>query len=254
MSAPGTEFSRARLIAYLLAELPAEELAQIDTRLLIEAQFAAQLEALRVDLVDEYALGGGGGERERWARALQLSGNSDPSLAFARALTRQVSGDRPPVRRSAPGGPPRRHWMSSRWAGAVAASLVLVIGVCGLWLVPHRAYGPSPHAARPAFTLLLRPQRTRGAALPIVHIPRDLSVLRVQIVVPRHAAMVNVVLKGPGGALRFEHLSARRFEEQSFVQFDVRTRLLPSGRYHVTVRSAQHDRLLGDYSRVLLRP
>ena len=52
MPTEGTDISREQLVAYLLGELPAEELAELDQKMLCDSAFATAAEALRTDLLD----------------------------------------------------------------------------------------------------------------------------------------------------------------------------------------------------------
>ncbi|MDA8351095.1 MAG: hypothetical protein M0038_20265 [Pseudomonadota bacterium] len=256
MSANGTAFSREQLIAYLLEELPQPQLAAIDARLLSDEPFGVELEAMRVQLLDEYALGGqSAGERERWRRALQVSGDADPALAFARALPRQLERRA----QSTPAPDPRgRFSLSPRrwgWAVPLAASVLLAFGFGGYWIARHGARRAPRQEAAGAYTLLLRPQRLRGVAGPnVVHVPLDVGSVQVQMVVPGRFALADVTVRSPDGHRRFTHLPIRVFEGVHFVQFALPVRRAHAGIYHFDLRTAGAPGPVAHYSVVLARP
>ena len=256
MSANGTAFSREQLIAYLLGELPEPELAAIDARLLSDEPFGVELEAMRVQLLDEYALGGQStGERERWRQALQLSGDADPALAFARALPRQLERRA----QSTPAPDPRgRFSLSPRrwgWAMPIAASVLLAFGFGGYWIARHGARRSPRQEAAGAYTLLLRPQRLRGVAGPnVVHVPLDVGSVQVQMVVPGSFASANVTVHTPDGNRRFTHLPVRTFEGVHFVQFALPVRRARTGIYHFDLQTAGPQGRVAHYGLILARP
>lgn len=242
MPVDGNEISRGRLIGYLLGELAAEELAAIDERVLRDDAFAEALEALRTDLLDEYALGTvSASERERIGRALNLSGEADASLRFARALHRQL--DRA-------GGGRQRAWrVRARWALPIAASVLLVFGAWWYWPAAHESRNGSALGRETVYTLLLRPARLRGAeGMRTVQIPAGVTTLQVQIELRGTGPFAEVSLQGPGQRLRFRHLPVRTFSGVRFVQFSVPRSALQTGRYTLEVRSPDATEALRHYS------
>ena len=253
MSGDGVEQTRERLLAYLLGELPAEELAAFDVRLLRDADFAASLEAARVDLLEEYALGAcTDRRRERIAQALNLSGAQDESVRFARALA-------PALARLAPARAVRARSGVSReplrWALPLAACALLGVG---LWRYsPWRhADGRAVRSSTPAtFTVLLRPARLRSASgLRVVHIPGAAQQVRVQIVLRHAVGRAEVILRHDSSALRVERLAVHHLGATPFVQFILPRRRLAPGQYQLRVRSHEHGRLVTDRYRLEIAP
>lgn len=237
MPSEGTDQARERLLAYRLGELAAGELAEIDERLLRDDHFAAALEAARVELLDEYALGEGShSRRERIARALNLTGEQDASVRFARALAQQLATPSDTLQARARSAAPRG---SMRWALMLAASVVLAMG---LWRYSPWRQSPgvrTPPAAAP-FTLLLRPEQLRSTSgAQILHVPPAVQRLRVQIVLRRGVTRAEVDVRGAGRVVRRDHLRIRALAGRPFVQFELPRRTLPAGAYRITVRSVR---------------
>ena len=239
MPTEGTDISRERLVAYLLGELPAEELAALDQRVLCDSAFATAAEALRTDLLDEYASGEASGERDRLRRALNVAGDFDRPVQIARALhirlslaARQVGSQRRP------------RWRPTaaaivRWALPLAVCVVLGFGTWQYWLGRHRDIGVSAVNGGAPYTLLLRPDRLRGGAVQrVVRLPAGLTALPVQIVVPRDTRSADVILQGPAGSTRIPDLTVRSLSGTSFVQLTVPRSALPPGQYQITVHAA----------------
>ncbi len=226
-----SEMSRGRLLAYLLGELTAEDLAAIDARVLCDDAFAEALEALRTDLLDEYALGPlDAAERDRIRRALNLRGEADSPVRFARALHRRLEREATP-RHSLWTG-----WV--RWALPIAASVLLVFGAWWYWPDSPLLLSRSAPSGEAAYTVLLRPVRLRAAeALRTVRIPSGVTKVRVQIELRGPATFAAVDLHGPHGRLHFEHLAVRTFDGVRFVQVTVPRSALQTGRYTAVVRS-----------------
>ena len=241
MSADGTDETRERLLAYLLGDLPADDLAEFDARLLRDESFAASLEAARVDLLDEYARREGPhSRRERIGRALNLTGEADESVRFARSLAHQLArgagGPQASARRGASRAP-------LRWAVTLAACGVLGIGLWryGPW---GGGTGPSAPPAATRYTLLLRPARLRSARAPqLVRMPPAARRLRVQIVLHRGVSGAEVTIRGAAGVQRLRSLRLQHLQGRSFVQFALSPRRLPPGLYRFSVRSRRDGRV-----------
>jgi hypothetical protein len=251
MPADGTEISRERLIAYLLAELPAGELAALDERLLREEAFAEAVEAARTDLLDEYAHGEQPRERhERIRQALHLPERSDSSVAFARALHTALAG----VQRRERGRRERRDWRTARWALPLAACLLLGLGTWWYRQGPPAGRAVPSVAAAP-FTLLLTPQHLRAAeGVRAVRLPPGLRALRVQIVLGSGARSAEVRVSTPAGSMRFDGLAVRHFNATPFVQIALPASALRTGLYHFEVRTVAPEVTRTQYSVMLVRP
>ena len=251
MPADGTEISRERLIAYLLAELPAEELAALDERLLREEAFAEAVEAARTDLLDEYARGVQPRERqERIRQALHLPERSDPSVAFARALHTALAG----AQRRDRDRRVRRSWPTARWALPLAACLLLGVGTWWYRQAPPAGRAVPSLAAAP-FTLLLTPQHLRAAeGVRAVRLPPDLSALRVQIVLAAGARSAEVRVSTPAGSMRFDGLAVRHFNATPFVQITLPASALRAGLYRFEVRTVAPEASRTQYSVMLVQP
>ncbi len=232
MRVPG-EISRERFLAYLLGELPAEELSALDRRILADEEFAAALDALRTDCLDDYALGrGSGAERDRIARALHLAATDDRSVALARAWHRAL-GFRD--RRAAGRG----RWI---WTLALAASAVLAVGIG--WMHPWESTPVNPGTGHGhGFVLLLQPQVLRGATAsrPLV-VPTSSADLEVQIVVRGSAPRYTVRVRGPAGWSTDEALAVRAAGASRYVQFAIPRARIAAGRYRFEVLQQRGDR------------
>ena len=251
MPGAGGEQTQERLLAYLLGELPADELAAFDARWLREEDFAAALEAARLELLEQYALGAcSERRRERIAQALNLSGPQDESVRFARALPHALTRFAPPGRRSG-----IRFAAPLRWALPLAACALLALG---LW-----RYGPGWHtpgqtvrsSAPATFTVLLRPARLRSASgVRVVHIPITAQQVRVQIVLRHAVGRAEVILRHEASVLRVERLAIHHLGATSFVQFILPRRRFAPGEYQLMVRSLEHGRPATDRYRLEIAP
>lgn len=236
------EVSRERLLAYLLEELPAGELSALDEQVLKDEHFAAAFAALRADCLDDYALGRGSSEqRERIARALNLTASDDRSVALARAWHRALA--------------PRNHRSAGRgrwpWALALAASVVLAIGVG--WLKPWESAAVNPGTGDGhGFVLLLRPEVLRGAtAPPPVLVPGTSPNLDVQIVVRGPAPRYTVRVLGPTGASTYEGLTVRTAGKAHYVQFSIPRGRMATGTYRFKLLQLRGGRCILEHRYVL---
>lgn len=228
--------SREGLLAYLLGELPAAELAAIDRRLLEDETFGDLLEEARHELLEGYASGRlSDSECEQVRRALHLPREARGGEAgFARALRqamRQASPDPTPVLRG------RGRW--GVWPAALAAALVAALGL-GLLLRDARltgvpgagSPGAPPDSTAAGFVLLLRPAVLRGpSSVPPVRLPEGLRSLQTQIVVPDGVGRYEVQVRSPSGLLVYPRLAPQSANGVSFVQLWIPRARLSSGTY-----------------------
>lgn len=149
------------LRSYLLGEIPEREADLLERRLLEDDDLFELCEAIEADLLAACARGElASAERERVLRRLAASPQGRERFAQARALN-TVADEQPQTGRAVKPAPvvpfPRRvsvpiYWRT-RWAAALAASLLVLVGLFAL-LQQLRLDGASPHAPR-------RPQATR---------------------------------------------------------------------------------------------
>lgn len=254
MSSGATGPSREQMLAYLLGELPAQELARIDQQLLTDDEFAGAMEEARHDLLDAYALGTlPGGQRERARRALNVSAGDFP-VVFARALRtglKKTAADRaaraePAQNELIAAGTRAPGWRRPlRWALPLVACVIVAFG--GWWLWP--GHGPGGTAGPDgAFVLLLRPQVLRGAsAARVVSLPAGQSALEVQAVVRGSAKRYAVRVQDASGGWIYADLAARETGGVRFIQFAIPPSRVHSGEYRFEVFGA------GDRRRPLWR-
>ncbi|HTW37498.1 MAG TPA: hypothetical protein VMD49_02935 [Steroidobacteraceae bacterium] len=224
-----------RLLAYLLGELPPEELADIDRQLLDSDEFADALEDARNELLDAYARGTLAPARhERIGRALGLAPlDHGFQVAFSNALHRTLQGQpRAPRAGYLETARPIDRRGRSRpryWAVPLAACLALA---AGLWIARDTlmrqagrpAIGSGP---QPAFVLLLSPEVLRGpTAIQTVSVPQRLASLDVQLVVPDPSFRYTVRIEDPPERTTYSGLIPRTVSGVSFVELSIpRTRL-----------------------------
>jgi hypothetical protein len=251
--------SRERILAYLLAELPPAELAEIDRGLLTDEALGDLVEDARNELLEACARGTlSEAEAQRARRALHLppagrraGGEEDFARVMAQALQR--AAQRPRLGgflRAGRGGP---------WAAALAACGV---GALGLWLLVRGAGadggvppGTSPPGA--AFVLVLRPDVTRGPASgQTLRLPAALQSLETQIVVPDASGRYDVQVRSAAGQFQYHNLIPRTVGAVSFVQLAIARDRLPAGTERFLLLRNQPDApaLVHSYSVRVIAP
>jgi hypothetical protein len=247
---------RELLVRYVLGEMSAEESAQIDERLLREAEFADYFEELRFDLLDTYTAGELAAEtRHRLEAAFGTKGAAD--VAFAAALAKALSRLGKYRRASVLG---KLGW---NWKLAVATCSVITAALIGLAITErfHRRDGTRPEQvtssppipgvhdatgvgarSQSQFVVLLNPNVLRGGATAVqkAPVPEDASSIKVQIIVPDPGEHYSIEIVSHSGRklASFDKLFSRQVGNTSFVQFSVPRASLPVGRYRIRVFQA----------------
>ncbi|MEZ5293734.1 MAG: hypothetical protein R2745_21800 [Vicinamibacterales bacterium] len=274
MSVPGDSHHAAddRLMtAYLLDRLPSAEREAVEDRFFADDEFASRMLEHEVDLVDALAAGALDDTDAQTLRSrLELSADGRQRLAFARALHERRMSVRAGIAPAPPVSPPlpARSWALPAWL-PIAASVVLAVGL-GYFAIenqqlrralddrttplpgePVPAPAPVPTPSQVSVTVVLDPQRTRGAAdRPSVERPAGVEVIHLVLPVADDAPSFDVRIEtSPGGVLVSEMAGATK-NATGAVDVWVGAGLLPAGDYEVllsAVRGADRE-LVGQYA------
>ena len=222
---------KEQMYAYLLGQLPAAQVEQLEEAYFGDDATFALLEEARFELLDDYARGKLAPERAVLVEEL-LARSPDPaSLAVARGLVST---------------PPRR--LRVRWAGwGIAASLAIVgIGAAG-WMARDNARlrsQLSSMAMQPVMARLSLTQTTArsASAPPETEIPNAATVILVELALGEPDPVVDVVIEGAGiQPIRMEGLHRDPSQPLSFY---LASELLPPGDYEFLISKSRPSTVL----------
>ena len=227
------EPSDATLRRWLLQQLPPEDTAPLEERLLQDAEFGERLHAAETDLLDDFARGQlNETERAAAARLLTATPRDRMRLRIALALAR-LTGHAPSALRLRHARAPatRRHAGSPRrWgvaaAGGLFAACALVAVVVGFNL------------RRNVTTITLLANQQRGIATEAIAIPRDATTILLQAEVDASDTQqgYSLMIDQDGHGTFVARVSgARESGAYRFVEVSVPATALRGGRHRVRV-------------------
>ncbi|HEV3469799.1 MAG TPA: hypothetical protein VG148_10795 [Pyrinomonadaceae bacterium] len=196
------------IVAYLLEELPAEEMERFEDECFAQEDWPAQLEQAEEDLIDDYLRGALTPAQRRHFKQNYLTTDARlERVRHAAALLHHVAEGEPvpaaDVARPRAGqtwaARLRAFWSAQRAAAALAAAAVVVGGVW--WLSRPSGRPPSAELA----LTLSHGDRAEGAQAARVKLPRDAAALRISLALPERAARAasyRVELETEGGEKR----------------------------------------------------
>lgn len=182
-----------RIIAYLLEELPEEELRQFEDECFAEKSWPQLIGLVEEDLIDAYLRDELTPEqRQRFERNYLTTEARQDRVLMAAALLRHVDEQQTAAQPAAAAAPPtgqtrlgrlRAFWVSRTWALRAAAALAAVVVIAGaLWLTIFRKQSPQTFA-----TINLTGSsgtRAQGAQAVKVNYPLDADALRISLRLP----------------------------------------------------------------------
>lgn len=184
-----------RIIAYLLEELPEEQLEQFEDECFAEETWPEQLKLVEEDLIDAYLRNELEPERrERFKHNYLTTEAREERVIMAAALLRHVDERQSGARRdlaiqqTAPDKPGlteqlRAFWGSRPWALRTALALGLVAILAGAWWF----FYPRTRSVQTFATLTLnisRSDRAEGAQAGKVRLPLGADALRISLTLP----------------------------------------------------------------------
>ncbi|MBV9960530.1 MAG: hypothetical protein JO360_19030 [Acidobacteria bacterium] len=191
--------SQNEIREYLLGSLSAEARERVETRLLTEEEFYAELVAWEDELIDQYVNEGlTDEERSRFEAHFLCDPERQQKIRFARALQKYIDAQpKTPATEPEPVAPPsvmedaspgfteklRAFWSSQSWGLRTAAALCLVAFVGGaLWLAFFRERAPQTFAT---FTLnLSASNRAEGFNATQINLPLNVDALKLSLLLP----------------------------------------------------------------------
>lgn len=242
------------LTRYLLGDVSEEERADLEQKYFADDDLFEQLIEAQDDLADEYAAGTlTAAQRRQFEERFLKNEAGAENVKFARTLRDYVSPSRADGEES------------GRWRYAIAASILLVVTLGGIWL--FRAEQPRPSAppvarkqqpvpppaapARevPLVTLLLTPGSTREDATQPLELRQAPQVVRLELVVEND--------RFDSYRAELQDVEGRRLWEQNDLHAQKKTavmnvpaKLLPPGDYIVLLHGVRNgsDQEIGNYA------
>jgi methionine-rich copper-binding protein CopC len=199
-----------RIIAYLLEELPEEELEQFEDECFAQENWPAQVDLAEEDLIDAYLRDELTPEqRQRFERNYLTTEARQERVMLAVALLRHVDEHQTDAKVTVAGPTTeltwadRFHafWSSQTWALRAVAALALVTIIAStLWLSLSRA--PSPQTFATLTLTISASNRAEGAQAGQVNLPLSADALRISLTLPEQlprAARYRVELVNDNG-------------------------------------------------------
>ncbi len=248
-----------RIIAYLLEELPEEELEQFEDECFAQESWPAQLSSIEEDLIDAYLRGELTQEqRQRFEQNYLTTEARRERVLMAAALLRHVD-ERQAAAKATVGVQPaeqtwterlRAFWNSQTWALRSAAALtVLVIIVGVLWLARPRT--PSTQTFATLTLNISSSNRADGAQAGIVKLPLPASALRISLMLPERlppAVRYRVELENSKGETKPLEIAG---QDPQFVSVVIPAEELAREQYVLKLFATKADgteqRILGSY-------
>ena len=264
------------ILSYLLAELPEEEIAELDAEMLTQPESLSAFEEGVADIMDAYT------DRTldatsaaRVEQLVRLQPSAERQLSFARALKTSRDASIRKIAEARPVGLESSKlrkrvrllpWTRIRVITAVAA--ILLVLVTGVFLARrgqvHNTAGEAARldaaagapaatkaaAAPPAFTVILLPTVLRGAPGKAINIPAEANLVRLQAVLPATSTDAVGTLRienAAGDQIRvFSGLPTQKVETDRYVEASLPAAQLPPGDYRV-ILTASDGKQIAEY-------
>jgi methionine-rich copper-binding protein CopC len=245
------------IVAYLLEELPEEELERFEDECFAQENWPAQLNLVEEDLIDAYLRGELSPEQRRHFKQNYLTTAARlERVRHAAALLRHVgeyevapaapAAERPAAQTWATRF--RAFWGGRAWATPAAVALAALAVVFAVWWLAR----PSLPPASAELTLnVSRGDRAEGVQAARVKLPRDAAALRISLTLPERsapAANYRVELENADGEKKTLEVIGR---DAQTVSVAIPAAQLPRGQYALKLFSVQTDgteqRISGSY-------
>ncbi|HEX5736347.1 MAG TPA: hypothetical protein VF131_26185 [Blastocatellia bacterium] len=248
-----------RIIAYLLEELPENDLERFEDECFAQESWPAQINMVEVDLIDAYLRNELTPERrERFEQNYLTTEARQERVIMAAALLRHVdecnaaSKTAAAAPRAEPSGAERfrAFWGSQNWALRTAASIAVVAVLAAVvWLFIFRA--PSPPTFATLSLTASNINRAEGVQAGRVKLPPDADGLKISLTLPEQsplAARYRVELENDYGETKTVEVAGA--DAQS-VQVVVPASQLARGQYALKLFAIKPDgveqRISGSY-------
>lgn len=228
------EPSEHLLRRWLLDELPADEAAPLERRLLEDDDFGERLRAAETDLLDDYARGRLG-ERERARAAALFSATAEDRMRVRIAAALAHAREPAPLRAAAHERVDRSRRRFFRVRGAVAAALLASAAAIAIVVGLRERFQSASTAIA---TVSLTADRQRGAGIEDIDIPRGADRVRLQVEVDGGDSASRFALsidETAAHAFVVHDLAARASGPYRFVEADVPATALSPGEHRVRV-------------------
>lgn len=242
-----------RIIAYLLKELPEEELERFEDECFASEDWPPHVEIVEGELIDAYLSGALTPEQRRAFESNYLTTAARVERTrVAAALLRHLNASAAPPPANQTWGERLRAWWGARpWMLSAAAALAALVVVAGLWLL-SRPQPPTRPATLATLTLNISPgRRAPGARLDTVKLTPDTDALKITLMLPdppTPAARYRVQLEDSEQDIKH---SENVMPEGRSVQVTIPPSKLPGGQYALKLFAVQPDgterRLPGSY-------
>jgi len=251
LKAPLTD--QEQIKSYLLGQLPEEDGAEVEARLLTDREFCEELSIGEDDLVEQYLSGAlSAADREDFESHFVVSPERRQKVRFARALKKYVSvGDddeesaievdtvpEPAVVTPFPRGRPKLFPFRNQVVASLAAAMVLIV-VVGSGLILMRVWQTQQGTGRVLAVELSPAPATRGEGeVKQLSLAPDVGSVRLQLDLPKNeypsyeAAVRDASLRS---ILTTKDLKPQPSNNFSALMLDVKADLLSPGDYRVHV-------------------
>jgi hypothetical protein len=244
-----------RIIAYLLKELPEEELERFEDECFARESWPGDIDPVEEDLIDDYLRDELPPERRR---RFELNYLTSPArrerVRMAAGLLRHVD-ERAPRLAPTPFAPAdgetwfdrlRAYWGGLNWARQATAALALVFVVSGLWWLSRPAGTDPSHSVAKTFDPLVLTisygNRATGVRAGKAKLPRDGGGLKLLLTLPQTssppAAYYRVQLETIDGEIK---LSEKVVRENQSIPVDIPAKTLARGQYVVQLFAVGDD-------------
>jgi hypothetical protein len=181
-----------RIIAYLLEELPQEELEQFEDECFALESWPAQLNLVEEDLIDAYLRDELSQEqRQHFERNYLTTEARQERVIMAAALLHHVDEHQAVAKAAVAAEPTKQTWAAKlhafwsgqTWALRTAAAITIVAILAGAWWL-SRAHAPSPGSFAMLTLTISDSNRAEGAQAGKVSLPLNADALRISLTLP----------------------------------------------------------------------
>jgi methionine-rich copper-binding protein CopC len=201
-----------RIIAYLLKELPDEDLERFEDECFAQESWPTQIELVEEDLIDAYLRRELTPERRRrFEESYLITEARQERVSIAAALLRHID-ERNAVSQTTDAVPMpepmpeptwaerfRAFWSRQNWALRAATAIAVIVIVAGVWGLIRT---PSPRTVATLTLTISHSNRAEGAQIGQIKLPPDAASLKVSLTLPQPspaAARYRVELENENG-------------------------------------------------------